>query len=187
MELMVRTFCKKGDTVFDCFMGCGTSGVAAVNFGAKFVGIEKDSIFFNAAVKRIQSTTEGSNSEYAMEAKRTNFFHQPAALLAYETEIDGYKAEFKKRILAFLSKHPEGITSKELAEESISDARDVTICLKHAEADGLVMSLEQKNGKPIWFEKSLAPAVIIEIDALPEPPHDGDGHGVTESLVTESV
>ena len=41
-----------GDTVIDPFMGTGSTGVAAIRQGKKFIGIEKDSAFFNIAVAR---------------------------------------------------------------------------------------------------------------------------------------
>lgn len=43
-----------GDTVLDPFMGIGTTGVACVQTGRKFIGIEIDPHYFNIAVKRIK-------------------------------------------------------------------------------------------------------------------------------------
>ena len=42
-----------GSTVFDPFMGSGTTGVAAINKGMRFVGIERDPAHFATAVERI--------------------------------------------------------------------------------------------------------------------------------------
>ena len=44
---------KEGDTVLDCFMGSGTTGVACVNTGRNFIGIELDENYFNIAKERI--------------------------------------------------------------------------------------------------------------------------------------
>lgn len=41
-------------TVFDPFMGSGTTGVAAIQLGRKFIGIERDERYFDIAVKRIE-------------------------------------------------------------------------------------------------------------------------------------
>ena len=41
-------------TVFDPFMGSGTTGVACVKSGRKFIGIELDETYFNIACERIQ-------------------------------------------------------------------------------------------------------------------------------------
>lgn len=39
----------EGDTVLDPFMGSGTTGVACVNAGRKFTGIELDQGYFDIA------------------------------------------------------------------------------------------------------------------------------------------
>ncbi len=43
-----------GDTVLDCFMGSGTTGVACVRSGRRFTGIENDQESFDKAAKRIE-------------------------------------------------------------------------------------------------------------------------------------
>ena len=42
------------DTILDPFMGSGTTGVAAVQMGRKFIGIELDHDYFKIACKRIE-------------------------------------------------------------------------------------------------------------------------------------
>jgi len=42
------------ETVCDPFMGSGTTGVACVELGKKFIGIERDPAYFNEACKRIE-------------------------------------------------------------------------------------------------------------------------------------
>lgn len=44
-------------TVLDPFMGSGTTGVAAIQLGRKFIGIEKEEKYFDIAVKRIEQAT----------------------------------------------------------------------------------------------------------------------------------
>lgn len=41
-------------TILDPFMGSGTTGVAAVQMGRKFIGIERESKYFDIACKRIE-------------------------------------------------------------------------------------------------------------------------------------
>lgn len=52
-EYLIRTYTNEGDTVLDFTMGSGTTGVAAINTGRNFVGVEKDSNYFAIAEKRI--------------------------------------------------------------------------------------------------------------------------------------
>lgn len=42
-----------GDTVLDFTMGSGTTGIAAIQEGRRFVGIEKDAGYFEVAQRRI--------------------------------------------------------------------------------------------------------------------------------------
>lgn len=53
MEYLIRTYTNPGDTVLDNTMGSGTTGVAAVQSGRRFVGIERDPDYFQIATKRI--------------------------------------------------------------------------------------------------------------------------------------
>ena len=53
MEYLIRTYTNEGDTVLDNCMGSGTTGVAAVNTGRNFIGIERDPDYFAIARKRI--------------------------------------------------------------------------------------------------------------------------------------
>lgn len=43
-----------GATVLDPFMGSGTTGIACIRSGRKFIGIEKDDKFFDIACGRIE-------------------------------------------------------------------------------------------------------------------------------------
>jgi DNA modification methylase len=55
-EWLVKTYTNVGDTVLDPCMGSGTTGMACINEGRKFVGIEKDPEYFNVAKNRLQPT-----------------------------------------------------------------------------------------------------------------------------------
>ena len=56
LEVMkwVMTLCPKSDSVLDPFMGSGTTGVAAIQMGRKFIGIEREPKYFDIACKRIE-------------------------------------------------------------------------------------------------------------------------------------
>jgi DNA modification methylase len=53
MKWCVELLPKNVSTILDPFMGSGTTGVAAVNLGRKFVGIEIHKPYFDIACKRI--------------------------------------------------------------------------------------------------------------------------------------
>lgn len=53
VEMLIKEYSKEGDTILDCFMGSGTTGVACVNTGRKFIGIELDTNYFEIAENRI--------------------------------------------------------------------------------------------------------------------------------------
>ncbi len=54
LKRIVLSSSNEGDLILDPFMGSGTTGVVAINYGRRFIGIEKDSGFFNLAVKRLE-------------------------------------------------------------------------------------------------------------------------------------
>lgn len=54
LEYLIKTYTNKGETVLDNCMGSGSTGVACVNTGRKFIGIELDVGYFNIAKKRIE-------------------------------------------------------------------------------------------------------------------------------------
>jgi len=61
MAWLIRTFSKEGDTVLDPTMGSGTTGVAAVLEGRRFVGIERDRGYFDGAAARIADAERGGD------------------------------------------------------------------------------------------------------------------------------
>lgn len=55
MEYLIKTYSNHDDTVLDNCMGSGTTGVACVNTGRNFIGIEMDNKYFDIAKTRIES------------------------------------------------------------------------------------------------------------------------------------
>lgn len=53
MADLVQDFTNIGQLICDPFLGSGTTGVAAVYFGRRFVGIEQDTTYFDLACRRI--------------------------------------------------------------------------------------------------------------------------------------
>lgn len=56
LEYLVKTYTNEGDTVLDNCMGSGSTGVACVNTGRNFIGMEIDPGYFNIATKRINES-----------------------------------------------------------------------------------------------------------------------------------
>ena len=55
LEYLIKTYTLEGETVLDNAMGSGSTGVACVNTGRNFIGIEKDDKYFEIAKNRIES------------------------------------------------------------------------------------------------------------------------------------
>ncbi|WP_122587707.1 DNA-methyltransferase [Pseudomonas viridiflava] len=53
MEFLLRTYTSAGDAVLDNTMGSGTTGVACIRSGRRFIGIERDEKIFGTASDRI--------------------------------------------------------------------------------------------------------------------------------------
>lgn len=54
---LVDDFTKSGQSVLDPFMGSGTTGVACMQRGRKFIGVERDQTFFDIACERIEKAS----------------------------------------------------------------------------------------------------------------------------------
>lgn len=52
---LVDLFTQPTEIILDPFMGSGTTGVAAVKRGRRFIGIEKDPAYFDIACQRVQA------------------------------------------------------------------------------------------------------------------------------------
>ena len=55
LEKLINNSSKKGDVIFDPFMGSGSTGIACINTKRKFIGIEKDDKYFEIAKNRINN------------------------------------------------------------------------------------------------------------------------------------
>ena len=53
LEYLIRTYTHEGETVLDNCMGSGSTGVACVNTGRSFIGIELDEGYYEVARQRI--------------------------------------------------------------------------------------------------------------------------------------
>lgn len=53
-EQVIKLYSDAGDTILDPFMGSGTTAMAAINTGRKYIGIEKEEKYVALAKKRIE-------------------------------------------------------------------------------------------------------------------------------------
>lgn len=56
--------CPEGGTVIDCFMGSGSTGVACIEEGRSFIGIELSDEYFDTAARRIREANERALEDF---------------------------------------------------------------------------------------------------------------------------
>ena len=59
MRFLIELFSRPGDLVLDSHMGSGSTGVAALESGRSFIGIEIHEPFFKTASNRLATVVEG--------------------------------------------------------------------------------------------------------------------------------
>lgn len=67
---LIKTYTQEDALILDTFMGSGTTGVACINTGRKFIGIELDDNYFSIAKTRIEN---------AMREKERSLFSEQGA------------------------------------------------------------------------------------------------------------
>lgn len=70
MVKLIAVHTESGVSILDPFMGSGTTGVACIRTGRRFIGIEKEPKYFDIAVKRITD-----------ELNRTALFEKPPEII----------------------------------------------------------------------------------------------------------
>ncbi len=63
MEYLCKLITPPGGTILDCFAGSGSTGVAAVGLGFKFIGIEREAEYVTIAEKRIEHAASDKTIE----------------------------------------------------------------------------------------------------------------------------
>jgi site-specific DNA-methyltransferase (adenine-specific) len=63
MRHYVENSTQQGETVIDPFMGTGTTGLACLRSGRKFVGIEKDPRWFKVAAERLERESDAMQKQ----------------------------------------------------------------------------------------------------------------------------
>jgi DNA modification methylase len=68
---LVEKHSNPGDTVMDCFSGSGTTCLAAIQLGRKFIGCELSEEYWKKSVDRINSEANMPNGKDAIAANPT--------------------------------------------------------------------------------------------------------------------
>jgi DNA modification methylase len=76
MRWLVSHAAQHRETILDPFMGSGTTGVACIKLGRKFIGIEIEPKYFDIACRRIEEAW-----------KQPRLFEEPRAK-AVQTELE---------------------------------------------------------------------------------------------------
>jgi site-specific DNA-methyltransferase (adenine-specific) len=71
MEFLVKSYTNAGDVVCDPFMGSGSTGVACVHTGRRFIGIEKTARYFDIACRRIEDAVAGKDNVPTVKPPRS--------------------------------------------------------------------------------------------------------------------
>lgn len=58
LEHIIRIATNQDDTVFDPFMGVGSTGVAVINLQRQFIGFEIEQQYYDAAITRLDATIQ---------------------------------------------------------------------------------------------------------------------------------
>jgi len=74
MRYLIESVTQPGDTILDPFMGSGTTGVAAMLTGRKFIGIELDAGYFQIAEQRIAKAAQMAAGEFVDKTGKDSDF-----------------------------------------------------------------------------------------------------------------
>ena len=73
MLALVSDFTDPDDLILDPFAGSGTTGVAALRLGRRFIGVEKDEKYFQLACDRLRAEENGSTLQAARAGQEALF------------------------------------------------------------------------------------------------------------------
>lgn len=59
-QRLIRALTKQGDVIFDPFMGSGTTGIAAIIEGRRFIGSETQKKYYKLSIERIGQAQDGT-------------------------------------------------------------------------------------------------------------------------------
>lgn len=66
LKKMIEIASNENDIIFDPFMGVGSTGVAALELGRRFIGVEVEPLYFGAAKDRVDKALQCGNDKLKM-------------------------------------------------------------------------------------------------------------------------
>ena len=106
LKKMIEIASNENDIVFDPFMGVGSIGVAALDLNRRFIGVELDETYFEAAKKRIDTVLSQGNlftlpiSDTHTHIQETDIFMASEPLEIAESPIREINLFFGKEVEA---------------------------------------------------------------------------------------
>lgn len=67
LEFLIKTYGNEGETILDNTMGSNSTGIACLNTNRNYIGIEKDDVYFDVCVDRVNKHIEDNNIECKLE------------------------------------------------------------------------------------------------------------------------
>ena len=89
LKKVIRVASNENDIIFDPFMGVGSTGVAALELGRRFIGVELEDDYFNAAKKRVDNVLNQQKGTMATDYRQMAAQNEDAAVL-HEPLLYGY-------------------------------------------------------------------------------------------------
>lgn len=74
LEKLISVVSTRGDVVLNPFLGSGSTGVACVISGRRFIGIERNRDYFDVAVRRIQNATHDGSGDLLSAIEHSTLF-----------------------------------------------------------------------------------------------------------------
>lgn len=108
LKKMIEIASNKDDIIFDPFMGVGSTGVAALGLGRRFIGIEINEDYFYAAKQRVENTLLKDQ----MTNKKTYDINEKESTTMVNEGAIAYKSSFLE-LDNFFQNREKDITSRQ--------------------------------------------------------------------------
>lgn len=136
MQELVTLFTNKEELIFDPFMGSGSTGVAAVALGRRFVGIERNKEYFDTACRRIEEAQrEGLVNEPYVKKKSIVAVpllvasrHDESIAPVFDSISKGKKGR-KKGAKAVVEKRPSGLIVPKVVKDAPKIVRSTAVSI----------------------------------------------------------